>query len=99
RRVLEDVAALLVPQLLVELGHDRAAPQLVEEVVSGQALDLLGVPVALEVDEDVVAVPSVPGDALELAELLTQAVELAVDLLVAHIGAGNRHPQALVAAH
>ena len=40
RRVeLEDVAGLGAAQLLVELGHHRAAADLVEVVVGGEALD------------------------------------------------------------
>ena len=36
---LEDVAGLRAAQLLVELGHDGAAADLVEVVVGGEALD------------------------------------------------------------
>src|SRR5207237_5087534 len=66
---LEDVARLGAPQLVVELGHDGAAADLVEEVVGGEALDLGGVAVAVEIDGDVIAGAGGTGELAQIAEL------------------------------
>ena len=51
----EDVADLGAAQLLVELGDDPAAADLIEDVVGGDHLIAVG-PGAVQVDGDVVAV-------------------------------------------
>ena len=56
-------------------------------------------PVAPQVDGDVVAVPGRPGHLSQLAELLAQTVELAADLVIGDLGTGDRGTQALVTGH
>ena len=75
-------------ELLVELGHDAAAADLVEVVLGGEALERLAVLGAGDVDGDVVALGRRPLDGGELGELAAQAVDLVVDLLVG----GHRAP-------
>ena len=79
---LEDVAGALAVQLLVELRHDDARPDLVEVVGGGEALDRLVVDVALDVDLGVVAVGERRVGVLEVGEALAERVDLAVDRLV-----------------
>ncbi len=74
RRVeLEDVAGLGAEQLLVELGHDRAAADLVEIVVGGEPLERLAVLRAGDVDRRVVVGGDRALDDLELTELRARA--------------------------
>ena len=84
---LEDVADLGPAELLVELGHHGPGADLVEVVVGGEAGDGLAVLRAGDVDGDVVAVLGGPVDRGQLGEVLTQAVDLGVDLLVGDDGA------------
>src|SRR5581483_7380688 len=85
------------PQVVVQLARDRAAADLVEVVVGLQAGDRLTVAAAVDRDGDVVAVADRPVDVGQLGELVTQPVDLRVDLLGGRLRTGDLDPQVFVA--
>ena len=95
---LEDVAGLRARELLVELGDDRAAADLVEVVLGGEARQRLAVwePAMSMVTWS----PSMRrrSTVTSSAKLLAEVVDPVVDLLVGRLGLSMVDPQAVVAA-
>ena len=85
-------------QVVVELGGDRSAADLVQVVVGLQPGDVLAVAAAVDGDRDVVAVDRRAVHHGQLAELVAQPVDLGVDLLVGRLGPRDLDPEVLVAA-
>src|SRR5581483_12223957 len=86
-------------QVVVELAGDAAGTDLVQVVVGLETGDGLAVAAAVDRDGDVVAVAGGTVDLGQLAELLAQALDLGVDLLVLRLGARDLDAQVLVPAH
>ena len=81
----------------IELRGDHPGSDQVGVVVGGQAVDLLAVLGAGDVDGHVVLLDRRAIDGGELAVLGAESIDLFVDLLVGHVGAGDLDPEALVA--
>lgn len=90
------VPGLGANDLLFEVVDQLAGADLDRVVVGGAALELDPVERADEIDEDVVALLGRTVDHVEASHALTHAVDLAVDDLVRHLGAGLLDLEALV---
>ncbi len=94
---LQDVARLRAAKVIVELGHDRRAADLVEVVGRVEARKRLAVARPDDVDGHLIGVDRGAIDGLELGELVAHPLDLRIDLFVARSRPRDLDAQAAVA--